>query len=721
MSKRVCALRSIALSLSLALLLPPSGLAAHRVRVPEAPDAPTSYSAYNGHPRLVIVVIIDQFRGDYLERYRADFKGRGFRLFLDHGAYFPDCYYDYANTKTAPGHATLGTGAYTDGHGIAGNEWWDLDRNKDRPVSSVEDDRYLQVGGPGSGTATTAGPPPPAAAATSNAPEASASESPARSGSGSAPAAAVSKSMGASPRNLLASTVGDELRLATKGQSRVYGISLKDRAAILPSGAAANAAFWIDPASGYFVTSSYYASQLPGWATAFNTGGRIEEAYNEAKADAVGALVTLDAASAAAHPARGTGAPAPVSPIAQAPGLAEAAMPYPTGKGFYGIVGSSPAANSYELDFARALIQGEQLGQHATTDLVTVSLSANDIMGHQTGPDSPYQRQMVDGLDADLDGFFGWLDKNIEGGLANVWVALSADHGIAPIPAEAAKLGMPAASIDMTRLDAAINEAINLKFSPGEKVDYLLSHPELPYIALNRPAFERAGVNETEAEEAVQNALPAAVRSLPSGAAPAAAGYPSKPTPSEVRLAPEPILVRSYTRLQLASGEMPRSELGALLAHSYSPNGGWYVMTIFADYQMEALNGIQTTHFSPWSYDRHVPLGFFGAPFQPGIYRGRVAPVDLAATLASLLGINQPSASVGHILTQAFRPASAVTYPKPVVVPVKGRRRHSRHRGRDAASPDSPSAAGNAVGEPGAQLPALQPTPVQAAKGKQRR
>src|ERR1700728_3737136 len=108
-------------------------------------------SAYDGHPKLIIILVIDQFRADYLDRYRADFKGRGFRLFLDKGAYFEDCYYDYANTKTAPGHATLGTGAYTDGHGISANSWWDLTRNKTRPITSAEDDRYRIVGAVHSG------------------------------------------------------------------------------------------------------------------------------------------------------------------------------------------------------------------------------------------------------------------------------------------------------------------------------------------------------------------------------------------------------------------------------------------------------------------------------------------------------------------------------------------------------------------------------------------
>ncbi|HVJ07152.1 MAG TPA: alkaline phosphatase family protein [Acidisarcina sp.] len=576
--------------------------------------------AYDGRPKLVVILVIDQFRGDYLERYRADFKGHGFRLFLDRGAYFPDCYYDYANLQTAPGHSTLGTGAYTDGHGIGTNEWWDLSRNKERPVSSVEDERYRLVGLPDSSI--------PA-----NAP--------------GAPPNALSYGIGSSPRNLRASTIGDELRLATQGQSHVFGISLKDRASILPAGATANAAYWIDPASGYFVTSTFYRSQLPEWATAFNTGGRSEQAMKDANATGT----TM----------------------------------------FYDLVGRTPAANAYELDFARALIKGEQLAQGPTPDLLTISLSANDILGHQMGPDSTYEKQMVDHLDSDLDSFFTWLDKNIDGGLANVWIALSADHGVAPIPSDAARLGLNAATLDVDRFTAALNEAMNQKFSPGEKVNYLLPHQNLPYIALNNPAFDRAGINEAEAEHAVQNAIQPAV--VEASKPREDADTPAQPNPgdpgfkpSETRLPPQPVVVRTYTREQLAAGQFPPTEFGSILGHSYTTNGGWYVMVIPAAYQMENQNSSQTTHFSPWSYDRHVPLAFFGAPFTPGTYHGRVAPVDLAATLASLLGVNQPSASVGRILTQAI-------HPLPPLPPARSaRHRSTRALHKPVTSPENQKA-----------------------------
>jgi hypothetical protein len=560
----------------------------HEAVRPHATAVP--FSAYNGHPKLAIILVIDQFRGDMLDRYRADLKGRGFNLFLNQGAYFSNCYYDYENTKTGPGHSTIGTGAYTDGHGIASNEWWDLSRNQDRPVSSVEDERYRLVG-------------VPAASIPANAKYVT----------------------GSSPRNLLASTVGDELRLATEGQSKVFGISLKDRAAILTAGAAANGAYWIDGASGDWVTSTFYRSSLPDWVTAFNSGDAIAQAEQDAG-------VT-------------------------------------TPKSFYEDVGKTPAANAYELNFAEALIQGEQLGQDPTTDLLTISLSANDIMGHKYGPDSPEEEQMVEGLDTDLDSFFSWLDKNIPGGLGNVWIALTADHGIAPIPATAAQYGLNAANIDLQKLLDALNYAMNMKFSPGEKVNYILPHQDLPYISLNETQFLKAGIIEQEAEQAVQQAIPAAMASLsapdveppPSDTPVAGTGHPAL-EPSDTRLPPRPAIFRTYTREQLANGSYPPTPLGELLAHSYSPNGGWYVMVIPDAFQMAMTQG--TNHFTPYSYDRHVPLGFYGAPFAAGSYLDRVEPVDIAATFAALLGINQPSASVGHVLMEALKPGTQVTYPR---------------------------------------------------------
>jgi len=344
--------------------------------------------AYVGRPKLIVVIVIDQFRGDYLNRDRAEFKNRGFKLFMNEGAWFTDCYYDYANTKTAPGHATIGTGAYSDGHGIESNEWWDASRSSEKKVSSVEDERYQLVD-------------IPASSIPANQP--------------GAPANAAKFLVGASPLNLRASTLGDELRLATHGKAKVFGISLKDRAAILTPGQSANGAFWVDNASGQFTTSTYYMEHLPEWARDFNASGRIAQAEHEANAE----------------------------------GTTQ----------FFELVGRTPAANSYEFDFAKALIAGEKLGERGVTDMVTISLSANDIQGHQLGPDSDSEEQMILGLDRDFDKFFSWLDQNV--GLNNVWLALTADHGIAPVPGEAAKLGMNSAMVKLDRLYEKLEQELN--------------------------------------------------------------------------------------------------------------------------------------------------------------------------------------------------------------------------------------------------------------------
>ena len=519
---------------------------------------PARADAYRGKPKLVVVLVLDQFRGDYLERYRDDFKTEnGFNLFLKRGAYFTDCYYDYANTMTAPGHSTIGTGAYTNGHGISLNEWWDLKRSTTHAVTSVEDEHYAIVGDPGS------------------------------------------TDEGASPRNELASTLGDEVVLATRGESKLFGISLKDRAAILTSGHASKGAFWLDHASGKFVTSTYWVTQLPAWAQAFNSSGRADQALREA----------------GAKPGR-----------------------------FYEDVGKSPASVSYLLDFAKALIAGEQMGRHDVTDVLTISISSTDILGHGVGPDSPEQRAMIDAVDADLDSFFTWVDENVDGGMGNVWVALTGDHGVAPVPAVAAKLGMPATTFELKKLTAALNERLNERFSPGKQTKYVMSS-EMPYLTLDPRPFLAEKVSEADAERALAEMVPDALEST---LAPMPTGV------SQTRLPPRPMIRHTYTRIQMEAGEVPATEEGRLILHSYSPNGGWYVMISPGMYELTSAKG--TNHFSPYSYDRHVPLAFFGSPFVPGTYHDRVAPVDLAATFASLLRVNQPSACVGHVLTQAIKP-----------------------------------------------------------------
>jgi hypothetical protein len=511
---------------------------------------PGSASAYNARPKLIVAIVIDQFRGDYLERYRDQFGEGGFRLFLDHGAYFSNCFYNYANTRTGPGHATLFTGAYSNGHGIADNEWWDPQKRK--MVTSVEDDSTKLVGLAG-------------------------------------------EHAGASPHNLLADTLGDELRLASQGKSRVFGISLKDRSAILPAGFAANGAYWIESGSGAFITSTYYRDNLPQWVQQFNSSIPAKYWDREWKDDQGSVLRST------AHRKSRNGADA----------------------GFYEVVGGTAFANEYELEFAKQLISNENVGGGPATDLLAVSLSANDILGHAVGPDTPEMRQMALDLDHQLAAFFNFIGQRI--GLANVWIALSADHGVSFLPDAAQKLHIPAANLGKANLDQQINAALTTKFSPGHPATYLRF--DYPVAWLDNNAFAAVHISEQDAEKAAGEAIKQA----------GLRGY--------------------YTKSQLAAGEVPDTELGRKYLNSYSPLGSWFVMGIPNFYNVGSSSG--TDHASPYNYDTHVPLAFYGVPFQPGTYRERTEPVDMAATLASLLGINPPTHSIGRVLTNALTPAQS--------------------------------------------------------------
>ena len=500
-------------------------------------------AAYNAHPKLVVIIILDQYRGDYLARYQDRFGPGGFRLFLERGAYFTDCNYDYATTRTAPGHSTLMTGAYVNGHGIIGNVWWDP--VKKRAVLAVADD-----------TAHTVGP-------------------------GGAEAGA-----GFSPHYLEASTLGDELKLATGGQARVFALSLKNYAAILSAGHAADAAYWTDRKNGAWVTSSFYRGDLPAWVKEFDRDHPVDQYLKMEWKDGAGKVLRGPA------------------------------------KDFEALE-STPFATDYQLDFARALIQNEKLGEGEATDLLVISISATDFLGHEVGPDSPQVAAMALALDRQLADFFSFLGQQV--GLANVWIALSADHGIAPLPAVAAGFRLPAAGYSEKEIQARANAELSAKYSPGRPTEYV-KLMEWPIAFLSEDAFAAAGVKEAEAERAAGEVL--------------------------ARLAGW----RGYvTRAQQAQGELHNDEWGRKYAHSYSAQAGWYVFGEPTPFTLGTPAG--TDHSTPYSYDTHVPLAFYGLAFRAGTYRTHAEPVDLAVTLASLLGINAPTHAVGRVLTEAVVPA----------------------------------------------------------------
>ncbi len=517
-------------------------------------------SAYDGRPRLVVIIVLDGQRADALERQRNNFVENGFRLFLEGGAYFANTHYDHALTWTSAGHATLLTGAPPVAHGLGANWWWDSSRR--RMVESVDDDATHMVGLPEG-----------------------------------------QRARGASPRNLLATTLGDELKLATGGKSRVFAVSLKETAAAISGGHAADAAYWIERRSGAFLTSSYYMPALPEWVKAFNDSRRNEKLWNLEWKDEAGAVL-------------GT---------TQREGRADRETR------FYYIVGPTPFANQYILDFARELIVNEKLGSGPATDLLILSLTANDILLHKVGPDAPEAAAMVRATDRQLAEFFGFLGRHI--GLANLWIALGADHGFEHSPKYAQGLRLRGATMAhrdrvLAQMNAALSESL-----PGGKQDYVVALRD-KVAFLSPEAFAAAGIREeAEAERRVGEVM----LKLPTFR-----GY--------------------YTRAQLASGNLPRDEMARKYANSYFPYGGWYVVAVPAPFQAAEAD-ILAQHGSPYAYNTHVPLALYGLPFRPGTYRIRSQPADLAVTLSTLLGIAPPSHSSGRVLHEALAPAAAAVEP----------------------------------------------------------
>ncbi len=505
-------------------------------------------SAYDARPKLIVILVVDQFRPDFLERNRATFGQDGFEFFLERGAYFAACRYDYAATHTGPGYATVLTGAYVDGHGIMGNAWFDPAAKHHVLAEADDSTQLLGVNG---------------------------------------------KKAGGSPRRLLASTLGDELKLATAGKSRVFSVALKPRAAILQGGHAADAAYWIDRASGHWLSSSYYMNLLPGWVESFNQGRRAEKYWNLDWKDSSGAVL-------ATTKARDKG-------------------------NFFDIVGGTPYGTDYQLEFTRELIAQEKMGSGPATDLLILGLSATDVLGHEVAHDSPRMNAMIQRLDRQLAEFFGFLGRQI--GLADVWLVLTADHGIAPLPESSRQVRLPAEHFDIGKLRRQLNAEFSRRFAPGKPQNYVPSI-DWPVAYLSADAFTAAGVKQADAERAVGEWLVKSGR------------------------------WRSfYTRSQIETGQLPPGAMSRLYAHSSSPSGGWHVLGVPVVNQVAQAEG--TDHHSPYAYDTHVPLAFFGLPFRPGKHYTAAQPVDIVTTLAGLLGITPPSHSVGRVLDEALLPGPA--------------------------------------------------------------
>ncbi len=512
-------------------------------------------------PRLIVVIVVDQMRYDYLTRFQDLYQG-GFRTLLEKGAVFTEARYRHALTLTAPGHAVILTGRHPATSGITANNWFDPDLGAKR--TAVADPDYRPVGGAGAG---------------------------------------------ASPRSLLADTFGDRLKQANP-TSRVVGISIKDRSAILMAGRGADAAYWYSGACRCFITSSYFMEQPPGWLTAFNRShpsdrfqGKlwerllddpaVYEKYSRAdrfEHEFDGRRVVFP------HVLDGTEAPTDVSPNAR----------------------RSPFGDQLLLEAALAAMEGHELGSDDAPDLLAVGFSAPDSVGHAFGPFSQEAMDLHLRLDRVLGRLFTELDQRV--GLDRTLIVLSSDHGAAPVVEEAKEQGLPAKTIPATALPDAVTAAFSKRaLFIGNTV--ALFDP--PHFFLDFPKLEARGVTRREAEEIAREAL----LSVDSVAA-------------------------VYTHRDMLGGAQGDDPFRQLYRNSFfEPRSPHLMVRLREHHYIEASQGA-TGHGSPHDYDRHVPIIFFGRRIPPGRHSKVCGPENIAPTLAKLLGVPLPPMVDARVLIE---------------------------------------------------------------------
>jgi predicted AlkP superfamily pyrophosphatase or phosphodiesterase len=541
-------------------------------------------------PRLVLFIAVDQFRYDYLERFGDLFVANGFKRLLREGASWTQSNYDHMPTYTAPGHGTMMTGAYPAESGIIGNEW--LDRASGKRITSVSDETTRLLG-----------------------------DNP--------------NAYGASPRRLMSSTVGDELRLATNDRAKVIGISVKDRSAILPAGRHANAAYWFSTTSGNMVSSTYYFKELPAWVTAFNNA-RPADKYFGAKWER---LLSQDEYVKRAGPDS-----PPWETVGSASGDTNA-FPHTItggattpGRVFYNALDYSPFTNEMLVSFSQQAIINEQLGQDDDTDVLTVSFSANDYVGHRFGPYSQEVMDVTLRIDRQIETLLDFVNTRV--GLSKTLVAFTADHGVSPIPEHAAALGLGGARINVADVFKSINAAISARYNPQGKspdpsADYLLKYNDNGTsrewfingnLYFNYDALRRDNVNVEEISQLVV----AAALTVPG-------------------------IARCFSRVQLLRGATSITDpIERRVLHGFSPARSGDVVIVAEPYKYLG-DSITATHGSAYSYDTHVPTIIMGPGVNAGRYFEPATPADIAPTLSSLLRITAPTNATGRVLTEAIR------------------------------------------------------------------
>lgn len=536
-------------------------------------------------PKLVLQITVDQLRGDLIDRFGAGLGEGGFNYLLENGLYFANAHHRHANNETIVGHTTLSTGTDPGIHGMVANLWFD--RDSGTTFYNVQDQDYSLVGAEGIDAESEID--PTQRAATTD---------------------------GRSPRNIMTSTIGDEIRMHYGPRSKVFGVSVKDRGAIAMAGHAGQA-YWFSKSEGRFVTSTFYRNDYPAWIGEWETKG-VVGSYAETDWSLMLEPENYLFADRDNQPWE-TDFPTFGITFPHAFGPADSRF-YTT------LLTLSPAGDEITVDFAKALMVAEEVGQDDVPDFMSVSLSSTDYVGHLFGPSSLEAEDNIKRLDATLADLLSFVDETV--GLENTLVVLSADHGAPEAPGYLKSVGIKAKNFLFDAAEVSVGMT-RLKERFGLEEDLIDSFTN-PYLYLNQSVIASAGLDRNEVEEAV-----AAELQKLSG------------------------IAYAVTSSALRRGALPDTFINRAVRANFHPDRSGDIYVVFEPHWFVAdFDGltVASAHGSPWAYDSHVPIIISGGGVKPGRVQRRVETVDVAATIAAKMRTKPPSGAVGIPLIEAFEP-----------------------------------------------------------------
>ena len=510
-------------------------------------------------PKLIVGIVVEQMRHDFINKYWDKFGEGGFHRLISEGTYCKNANYNYLFTQTSTGHATIATGTNPSYHGIVADEWFINLKNK--VLNCVQDDKEKTIGG---------------------------------------------SDPGMSPRQLLTTTIGDELRLASFGKSKVVGISIQPKSAILSTGQTANAAWWLDEESGNWATSSFYMKEIPAWVKAFNDK-KLADVYTAQKWETKFPIAEYASRCLPDDNKYETGIDG------------RKTFPYDLAlmsqgkKKKYSLLKYTPFGNTYTKDLAIASIINDSLGKDDNTDLLMVSFSATEFIGQNFGCESIETMDAFIRLDENIEHFLDFLDSEI--GKKNVMVFLTSDHGMAQNPEYLADKGIPVGFFNPTNSIALLKSYMNAVYGKGDWVKNYYAQQ----IYLNRDLIEDAKLNLADVQQRVAQFMLQV------------SGVANTITSSTLQTTYFPDGV--FSKIQRSFNQKRSGDVLLNL------EPGWI--------EKSGATGIATPHNSSYSYDTHVPLIWYGWKVKRATIYDPVDMADVAPSIAYFLNIASPNAAVG--------------------------------------------------------------------------